>query len=80
MIVPFWVAQNPSLWKSLFPGFFFAFSFLGNFPTSVGDHDMGVVTHCVLPFYTITVGQGGGHSWICGVSWASVSAICICNT
>ena len=44
MIVPFWAAQNPSLWKSLFPGFFFAFSFLGNFPTSVGDHDMGVVT------------------------------------
>ena len=23
-----------------------------------------VVIHCVLPFYTITSGKGGGHSWV----------------
>ena len=41
MIVPFWVAQNPWLWKSHFPGFFFAFSFLGNFLSSGRGHDVG---------------------------------------
>ena len=40
MIVPFWVAQNPSLRRVHFPGFFFAFSFLGNFLSSVRDHTM----------------------------------------
>ena len=23
-----------------------------------------VVIHCVLPFYTVTSGKGGGHSWV----------------
>ena len=23
-----------------------------------------VVIHCVLPYYTITSGKGGGHSWV----------------
>ena len=41
MIVPFWAAQNPSLWISHFPEFFFAFSFLGNFLSSGRGHAMG---------------------------------------
>ena len=41
MIVPFRVTQNPWLWKSLFPEFFFAFSFLGNFLSSGRGHEMG---------------------------------------
>ena len=55
MIIPFWAAQNPSLWKSHFPVFFFAFSFLGNFFSYGRDHDMGggftlytTILHCNL--------------------------------
>ena len=53
MIVPFWVAQNPSLSRVHFPEFFFAFSFLGNFLSSVRNHAMGdgytlstTILHC----------------------------------
>ena len=41
MIIPFWAAQNPSLWISHFPEFFFAFPFLGNFLSSGRGHEMG---------------------------------------
>ena len=41
MIVPFGAAQNTWLWKSHFPEFFFAFSFLGNFLSSGRGHAMG---------------------------------------
>ena len=53
MIVPFWVTQNRWLWKSHFPGFFFAFSFLGNFLSCGRGHAMGgdytlstTILHC----------------------------------
>ena len=54
MIVPFWAAQNPSLWISHFPEFFFAFSFLGNFLSSGRGHAMGggsIMCTTILQYY-----------------------------
>ena len=54
MIIPFWAAQNPSLWISHFPEFFFAFSFLGNFLSSGRGHEMGsgyTLSTTILHYY-----------------------------